>query len=446
MREILSILLFLLPLHAFLVTVLKCNYGINVDILRFWKEFIIAGLAIYTFFRAYTSANYSLKNLYHHNTLLGLTTAFIICSALYMYLPFFELKPASVLGFRYDVFFLIAMLVWVYSGLTMSDARILMKNLFLSTFAILIVFLPWYLFGDISALATMFWYSSEVSTYTANSCISFSQNVNGEHRFQATFGGPIRFSVFLVITYTLFCGWLFSSKRFIGNIRYLLLTVFWVLCITAIFFSFSKTSMLGLLFCGVMFSLLGYKYVYQKNITQKFYMILAGVLVIPITLTLILKWEMFLHFWAVINRLDNLKISMEMFFYNPIGYWLGIAGPASQIGTSIESAGNWQIATSTVTTVHRFLPENWFVQILLEQGIIGFSLFMALMILIGVRLVSYVKKHRGFLWVGIATGFFGLLFMSLFTHGFEEAATSYMLFLFIGIMLSESVQQEQRKK
>lgn len=59
-----------------------------------------------------------------------------------------------------------------------------------------------------------------------------------------------------------------------------------------------------------------------------------------------------------------------MFFYNPIGYGLGIAGPASQIGNSIESAGSWQIATSTTNTVHKFLPENWYVQILLEQGIV----------------------------------------------------------------------------
>jgi hypothetical protein len=49
--------------------------------------------------------------------------------------------------------------------------------LFLSTFGILIVFLPWFIFGDISALSSMFGYSSEVSTYTANQCISFAQNV-----------------------------------------------------------------------------------------------------------------------------------------------------------------------------------------------------------------------------------------------------------------------------
>jgi len=90
----------------------------------------------------------------------------------------------------------------------------------------------------------------------------------------------------------------------------------------------------------------------------------------PIALVALLKWELFLHLGAVINRLENLSKSIEMFFYNPIGYGLGIAGPASQIGNSIESAGNWQIATSTTHTIHKFLPENWYVQILLEQGII----------------------------------------------------------------------------
>jgi hypothetical protein len=58
-----------------------------------------------------------------------------------------------------------------------------------------------------------------------------------------------------------------------------------------------------------------------------------------------------------------------MFFYNPIGYGLGIAGPATQIGRSIESAGGWEISTASPSAVSKFLPENWFVQILLEQGI-----------------------------------------------------------------------------
>jgi hypothetical protein len=50
-----------------------------------------------TFFTQYKKYDWSLKKLYHKNTLLGLTTAFIVCSALYLYFPFFEIKAASVL-------------------------------------------------------------------------------------------------------------------------------------------------------------------------------------------------------------------------------------------------------------------------------------------------------------------------------------------------------------
>lgn len=442
MKNILWVFIFLLPLHAFLITIFKCKYDINVDLLRFWKELVLIVLVLFLFFKEYKKHQYSLKKLYHKNTLLGLTTAFIICSAVYIYFPFFELKAASLLGFRYDTFFLIAMIVGLY-GWLYWELRYLLKMLFLSTFGVLIIFLPWYLFGDISALASMFGYSPEVSTYTANTCISFAQNVDGQHRFQGTFGWPIRFSVFLTIVWTLFTGWLFSSTRFNKNQQYMLLWGFALLILPAIFFSYSKTSMLWALFAIAMFVLLSYKYIYNIKITRKFYASLWALVTLPIALVALLKWELFLHLWAVLNRLENLSKSLEMFFYNPIWYGLGIAGPASQIGQSIESAGNWQIAAASVLSVHRFLPENWYVQILLEQWIVGFMLFMSLVILIWYRLWFLVQEKKDFLSVGIATAYFSLCFMALFTHAFEEAASSYILFLFIGIVLAESMYKEK---
>ena len=204
--------------------------------------------------------------------------------------------------------------------------------------------------------------------------------------------------------------------------------------------------MLGVVFAAAVFTTLSYKYVYRKKISSRFYALLAGVTLTPLVLVALFKAELFLHLGAMVNRLENLSKSVEMFFYNPIGYGLGIAGPASQIGHDIESAGNWQIATSTTSTVHRFLPENWFVQILLEQGIVGFSIFTALIILIGWRLIVRLKQHRDFMTVGITSAYFALCFMSLFTHAFEEAATSYTLFLIIGIVLAESMVHERLGK
>jgi hypothetical protein len=54
-----------------------------------------------------------------------------------------------------------------------------------------------------------------------------------------------------------------------------------------------------------------------------------------------------------------------------------------------------------------------------------------------------VQEKKDFLSVGIATAYFSLCFMALFTHAFEEAASSYILFLFIGIVLAESMYKEK---
>jgi len=442
MKNILWILIFFLPLHAFLITVLKCKYWVNTDFLRFWKEIIVLILALLVFFRAYAAHKYSLKSMLHKNTILWLTLAFIACSALYMYFPFFELKAASVLGFRYDAFFFITMLIWLYSWL-IGELRYFLKILFLSTFGILIVFLPWYIFGDISAKASLFWYSWDVSTYVANQCISFSQNVDGHHRFQATFWGPIRMSVFFTIIWCLFAGWALSSNRFSAKQQYALMAGFWLLLLVWIFYSYSKTSVLGAMFAVVIFTLLSYKYIYRKKITRKFYWVLWAIVSLPIILVALFKWELFLHLWSVLNRLENLSKAWEMFFYNPIGYGLGIAWPASQIGNSIESAWSWQVATASILTVHKFLPENWYVQILLEQWIIWFGLFASLLVLIWYRLIDLIKRRRDFMSVWIASAFFALCFMALFTHAFEEAATSYILFFIIGLVLAESIAKEK---
>lgn len=445
MRNIIAIFIFLLPLHAFLVTIFKCKFGIDTNILRFWKELAILVLLLFTFFRVYSHNNWSLKEIYKNNTLLSITTAFIVCSIIYIFFPFFELKAASVLGFRYDAFFLLAMIIWLYCGL-IGDLRFFMRTLFISAFGIIAFFLPWYLFGDISNMAHIFGYSGEVSTYSANSCISFSQNVNGQHRFQWTFWGPIRFSVFLTVVWSLFSGWILSSDRFSSKQKKGLMGWFLSLILISIFFSYSKTSILGAFFTLSIFILLTYKYIYRKKITRKFYYSIWALFTTPVILVAIFKWELFLHLGAIINRLDNLKTSLEMFFYNPIGYGLGIAWPASQIWNSIESAGSWQVATASVLTVHKFLPENWYVQITLEQWIVGISLFISVLLVIGIRLVRRIKKHRDFLSVWIASAFFALCFMSLFTHAFEEAATSYILFFFIGIVLTESMTEERVKR
>jgi len=201
-----------------------------------------------------------------------------------------------------------------------------------------------------------------------------------------------------------------------------------------------------MLFALGLFVFLVRKFIFGRQLTKKFLGYLSAAIVIPLLGIIALKWELFLHLGAILNRLENLSKSVQMFFYNPIGYGLGIAGPASQIGNSIESAGNWQIAAASVATVHRFLPENWYVQILLEQGIVGLFLFISVLLIIGFKLWDKMKAHKDYLSISLFTAFCSLCFMALFTHAFEEAATSYSLFLLIGIYLADTVHTYAHKK
>ena len=191
------------------------------------------------------------------------------------------------------------------------------------------------------------------------------------------------------------------------------------------------------------FTALSTRFVYGKKLSPKWINIGIITLLSPIILIASFKSELFLHLGAVINRWDNLSKSLEMFFYNPFGYGLGIAGPASWIGTSIESAWEWQIALSSVHSTHKFLPENWYVQILLEQGLLWLFLFLGVLFTIGYHLFRIMKKRKNFFSVGIFSAFLALCFMANFTHAFEEAATSYILFLLLWIYISQHTKHSK---
>jgi hypothetical protein len=53
------------------------------------------------------------------------------------------------------------------------------------------------------------------------------------------------------------------------------------------------------------------------------------------------------------------------------------------------------------------------------------------MIVIGYYLYDIAKRKKDFFSIALFASFCSLNFMALFTHSFEEAATSYTLFLII---------------
>ena len=131
-------------------------------------------------------------------------------------------------------------------------------------------------------------------------------------------------------------------------------------------------------------------------------------------------------------------MSVDMFFYNPFWYGLGIAGPASQLATSSDS--------SLSAGVNKFLPENWYVQILLEQSLLGLGIFIWLLSVIWVYLYRIMKLKKDYLSIWIFVSYITILFMANFTHIFEETATSFILFMLIWAYIAKESRDFRKEK
>jgi len=390
MQYLVNTFVFLLPFHAVFITYMKCKVWIDTNILRFWKEIIILFLLFFVVAKLLFLNKFDVKKIYKNNYLLGLTTAFTISSFVYIYFPYFNPKVNAYLWFKYDVIFLFALIIWLYLTSIKTHFESLLKSVFLSAWLGLIIFLPWYLFWDISSTSRIIWYSDKPSTYEANGCISFSQNVTGWYnRFQWSFWDPIRFSVFMVVFYFIYIWFILHKELNNKFLRNLLLIVPSIFVFIAIFYSYTKTSTLGLLFWSLLFTYLVRKIKYNKEVSKKFIVISSIVVSVVLWFILYIKRWLFLHPEAILWRIENLVKSFDMFMFNPFGYWLWIAWPASQLATSTDA--------SLATWVNKFLPENWYIQILLEQSLIWLWIFIWLLSVIWVYLYRIIKLKKDLL-------------------------------------------------
>lgn len=442
MKFVISVLFFLLPFQAVIITFLQWKLWIDVSIIRFWREIIIIVLLSFWVFYELKRNNFSLKKVYKDNNLLWTTTAFILLSFVYIFFPFFYLKTSGYLWFKYDVFFLFALIIWLYLREFRENITHYLKVLFVSIWINLIIFLPVYLFWNVENFYSNLWYSTKESTYTAWKPISYAQNTpwvdwkTWVNRFQWSFSWPITLSVFLTIFYIIYIWFILNSVKNIKR-RLTFILIPWLFILSSIYFSYSKTSILWALFWAILFGYLVVKITFKKKIGKKIILGSTIWIIASIIFMIIIKRDLFLHLGAILNRFDNLTKSVEMFLYNPIWYGLWVAWPASQIWRSLESAWkDWEIWLSSATTTHTFLPENWYVQILLEQWILWIALFLSVLIIIWMKLYSIAKYKKDYLSISIFVAFVTLCFMANFTHAFEESATSYLLFMVIGWYIS----------
>jgi hypothetical protein len=125
------------------------------------------------------------------------------------------------------------------------------------------------------------------------------------------------------------------------------------------------------------------------------------------------------HFERAVTGIERAKDK-------PLGSGLASAGPAYRFvkqpepNESLYEGGN-------KTDEDYYIPESWFIQQLVEGGIVGFALFVAI---IGTLALQLIRKN-----VFLFGSFVGMNIMNLVLHSYESSYISLLLFMILALVL-----------
>ena len=143
---------------------------------------------------------------------------------------------------------------------------------------------------------------------------------------------------------------------------------------------------------------------------------------------------------------------------NPLGLGLGTAGPASNrvsdacVYLPEDGDASWAVGHPELCVFLGdeqvqpeapckcpLLPENWYLQIGVELGVVGFIIFIAFVLLVLLRL----RRQTTPLAVGVFAAFVGVSVAALFLHAWESSAVAYTLWVLAAAVLCiDEVQQK----
>ncbi|MDD4319239.1 MAG: O-antigen ligase family protein [Candidatus Peribacteraceae bacterium] len=491
LREWLVLLLIgLLPFHAFLVTAgTKLALGPNNApwaVLALWKEAVLGVillLALVEFIFSSKRAISFQRSAFSVDVLDVLILSLAVLAVAVSIFAGTE-RGLFLLGVRYDFVPLVAFLVlrrvpWseAFHGRLMNV--LLGVGALVSFLGIISLFLP------VSAFVRL-GYADAHSLYTPGGPLSPFQQIaeSWVRRVQSTMSGPNQLGIWLLIP----LGALLSFWMVRGGVReygstgvrgmgmnnamsripvfpysrirrfIIVLSAFFMLC--ALFLTFSRAAWIAV-FVMVIVML-------WKALPRRWFVRAAvggGALVIVAGITAAALFpSVFFRLSSSRGHLVRPLEGIGKMIERPLGWGLGAAGPASNrvsetcVFLRPQDDPSWAKAqpqlcvflgsTQVQPTDHAcrcpFLPENWYIQIGVELGVLGFALFLALVVMILRRL----RKNNGQLIIdnypssiihyqfAAFLAFLGVSIAALFLHAWEDAAVAYTGWILISVAFS----------
>lgn len=405
---LLAFLIVLVPFHAAAVTIIGAHVSFK-PILQAWKELLIVVIALMCLI-AYIRD----KRLFRFDAINILAFAIIAVS----------LGVTSIARPEWNG--ILAGVKTNISVLVLFFAAQIVASYFSTQRLIKIILIPALLVGVLAVIQPWVFPPSVLNHlgYSANSIIAgqYIESASGSLRVFSTLGGPNQLGTYLIIPLILCLVLAIKRKSW----WWLLATIGF--CIP-LYMTYSRSAWLGAGVAVVVTLLVGM----NKKIQIGAVVVLAGLLLatgffisrVNICQQLPSINSRFLHgdcssgtlTGSDLQRLGSQKSGILLIKAQVLGYGLGTAGPAS------------------FYTTHPVITENWYLQIALEIGLLGLTLYLVFFALLLYRF--YLSSNDDSQNSEISTMLFavilGLAVSSLFLHSLADSTLAIILFALLGI-------------
>ena len=454
------ILLGLLPLHALLVTVgTKLIAGPGqapLAMLALWKEAVLGVILLIALVE-------TVRKLRIENGELRIDRIDLLIAALLLWSiiqPIILHSQFSILnyafGFKYDFLPLVAFLIlrrvpWSSRFISTGGAVLLGVGVLVSVYGLAAMVLPMSWF-------TALGYSDLHSLYVPGGPLAPFQQIEsiGIRRMQSTFSGPNQMGVWLLIPFSIL---LANAKRQKPNAKYTLLFGAWFLVLGALILTFSRSAWIAAAVISVA--------AVWKHLPRKYLLPATCSLLTLVVIAIAAFPSVILRATSSAGHIDRPLQALQIMKEHPLGLGLGSAGPASNrfsdacVDLPAGSDASWaqahpqlcvfvggnQIQPADHACSCPLLPENWYLQIGVELGWIGFVLYLTLVILL-LRHLMKLRIENGELRIkfsilhsqfSITLAFLGISIAAFFLHAWEDSAVAYTVWLLIAALAPVSV-------
>lgn len=480
-RERLVILLLaVLPFHALLVTsgtklILGPGHA-PIAALAAWKEGLLAVILLIA------TIEFLRKSSFKLDVIDWLIVSLL---AIALSLP----KTNFLFGFKYDfvpliVFMILRRVTWSPAFWALAERALLWIGVAVAAYGIITFFLPLRFF---SALG----YSESYSLYVPDGPLAAFQKISGTsiRRIQSAFSGPNQFGIWLLIPISVYLtkltrmsepfGLFQSRKSKIKNpatssgesekrksdrsfgIGHLSLVIFLGL---ALLLTFSRSAWIGAFVIGCASA--------WRMASKKFFAYGVGsFLIFAIGMSLLFP-SVFIRRMSLIGHVARPLQAVRMIVEHPMGLGLGSAGPAAnhtrdpcvflEPGSDFSWArensglcifvGDEQVQPADRRCDCPFLPENWYLQIGVELGILGMVLYVGLIWMMIWRLavanIKWKVKNKSSILnsqFSMFLAFFAVSIAAFFLHAWEDSAVAYTAWILSAAALSrQNLIQDRR--